>query len=365
VHGHAGHCLDPPLQVDAAPPHHPVPLRIGARLHQRGEFGPLVRRQPRRRAGRAAVGEPREPLGVVTMNPVPKGPPIHAAGLRRGRAVRALKNQRDRQHPPRRASVLRPPCRRTRPRWRQVLPRDLNGHPSLPAINSREAEFSRLVNNARVTSKGRWYQHVAPSVHLHGEAGGARLPIERDPGGRVDQEVERVAEPTTCRACRPGSGRIGPRQLCWRPPPSARLCRHHQRLVCQPLPDRPEQARRVAGQVTLAHLPLPTRVRSHERGVDRCVLGSHQPGCDAAPDRDLEQCPEHACVAEAAMPVLGEGGMVRNRRARHEPAEPAMGEAASYLFGTSRRSDEMAYRRPISAMRSKSPGSIDGRPRGL
>jgi len=31
------------LQVDAAPPHHAVPLRVGARLHQRGEFGLVVR----------------------------------------------------------------------------------------------------------------------------------------------------------------------------------------------------------------------------------------------------------------------------------------------------------------------------------
>jgi hypothetical protein len=62
VQGHAEHRLDLPLQVDAAPPHYPVPLRIGARLHQGGELGLLLRRQPRWPARRAAVDEPRESL---------------------------------------------------------------------------------------------------------------------------------------------------------------------------------------------------------------------------------------------------------------------------------------------------------------
>lgn len=53
VHRRAEHRLDPPLQADAAPPRHPVPLRIGARLHPRREFGLLHRRAGRAEAGRA------------------------------------------------------------------------------------------------------------------------------------------------------------------------------------------------------------------------------------------------------------------------------------------------------------------------
>jgi hypothetical protein len=45
---------------------------------------------------------------------------------------------------------------------RQVRPRDLNCHPSLPAINGKESEFLPLVNPARVITKGRWYNHELP-----------------------------------------------------------------------------------------------------------------------------------------------------------------------------------------------------------
>jgi hypothetical protein len=39
-------------------------------------------------------------------------------------------------------------------------------------------------------------------------------------------------------------------------------------------------------------------------GVDRRVLCSDQAGRNALPNRGFKQRPEHACLAEAAVPVL-------------------------------------------------------------
>ena len=70
VHRDAEAFLDPALQVDVPPAHHPVRGGVGTLAHHAREFRPPSRARSRRGPGRAAVRQPLQPFGVVAVNPV-------------------------------------------------------------------------------------------------------------------------------------------------------------------------------------------------------------------------------------------------------------------------------------------------------
>src|SRR3546814_19305642 len=81
----------------------------------------------------------------------------------------------------------------------------------------------------------------------------------------------------------------------------------------------------------VGRLPRSARRRVLAVGVGldhRCVycetLAAHQPLGNTARDGLLEQLAEKVAVTEAAVPVLGEGRVVRHRTVQAEPAEPAI-----------------------------------------
>ena len=57
-----------------------------------------------------------------------------------------------------------------------------------------------------------------------------------------------------------------------------------------------------------------------------------QPFGHAAPDHGLEQLAQEIAVAEPAVPVLGEGGVVGDVPLQNEAAEPAVGQVEVDLF---------------------------------
>lgn len=67
------------------------------------------------------------------------------------------------------------------------------------------------------------------------------------------------------------------------------------------------------------------------RRVDGKAFAANQTFGDAARDRLLEQAAQKVAVAEAAVPVLGEGRMVRHRAVQAEPAKPAVRQVEVHL----------------------------------
>ena len=124
VHHHAEPRLDHTLQIDAAPAHDAVLLRVRALLDQFGKRRQIARAQPARRTRIVAVRQAQKPLGIVAMHPIAQRLPIHPAGLGRRLAINPLQDQRQRQHPARRTRVGRLPRRQTQFRRRQICPRD-------------------------------------------------------------------------------------------------------------------------------------------------------------------------------------------------------------------------------------------------
>jgi hypothetical protein len=55
---------------------------------------------------------------------------------------------------------------------------------------------------------------------------------------------------------------------------------------------------------------LPARVRPDQTGIDREAFAAYQPLGDAARHRGREQPAHEVAVAEATVPILGEGRMV-------------------------------------------------------
>src|SRR3546814_7439481 len=74
------------------------------------------------------------------------------------------------------------------------------------------------------------------------------------------------------------------------------------------------------------HRALAVRIRLDHAGVDREAFAADQPLGHAALDGRLEQLTQKVAVAEAAVPVLGEGRVIRHRAVEPEPAEPARSE---------------------------------------
>src|SRR4029078_6825233 len=68
------------------------------------------------------------------------------------------------------------------------------------------------------------------------------------------------------------------------------------------------------------------------RRVDSKALATDQPLRDAAGDRRLEQLAEQIALPKAAVPVLGEGRVVRHCAVQAPPAEPAISKVEVTLF---------------------------------
>ena len=67
-------------------------------------------------------------------------------------------------------------------------------------------------------------------------------------------------------------------------------------------------------------------------GIDRKGSRVDQPFGHAAPDHGLEQLSRQIAVTEAAMPVLGEGRLVRHLAIEAEPTEPTVSQVQVNLF---------------------------------
>ena len=153
--------LDQGLQVDPAPAHHPVPLRVRPPLHDRRQLGPLLRGEARPAPGPGTVAEAGEALGVVAVHPVTQGLPVHAGRPRRGLARAALQHEGERQHATRRPRVPAPARRPSQLDRAQLLPRDPHRHgPSADRLHRRSTAPSatRLRAPRRVSNSGRWYK---------------------------------------------------------------------------------------------------------------------------------------------------------------------------------------------------------------
>jgi hypothetical protein len=66
---------------------------------------------------------------------------------------------------------------------------------------------------------------------------------------------------------------------------------------------------------------LPVGIGPDQARIDRKAFAADQSFLDTAAHRRLEQLAQQIAVAEAAMPVLGEGRVVRNVALQPEPAE--------------------------------------------
>ena len=83
------------------------------------------------------------------------------------------------------------------------------------------------------------------------------------------------------------------------------------------------------------HGMLAAYIGADEAAVDRKTFTADQPLGNAARHGHLEQLPQQITTAEAPMPVLGEGRMVRHIAFQPEAAEPAMGEVYVHLLAQS------------------------------
>jgi hypothetical protein len=61
---------------------------------------------------------------------------------------------------------------------------------------------------------------------------------------------------------------------------------------------------------------------NNQAGIDSKGGPFNQPFCHAASNHRLEQLAQQIAIAEAAMPILGEGRVVRHLAIEAEPAEP-------------------------------------------
>ena len=133
VHRDAEALLDPALQVDAPPAHHPVRGGVGTLARHARQFRPPSRARSRR-GPRPSGGSTAPPaLRRRSGEPGPQRLPVHATALGRGLAVHPLQHQRERQHAPRRLGILR--LRRRSPKLtrRKIRSCDRNRHRNLHA----------------------------------------------------------------------------------------------------------------------------------------------------------------------------------------------------------------------------------------
>src|SRR5438046_2723521 len=86
-------------------------------------------------------------------------------------------------------------------------------------------------------------------------------------------------------------------------------------------------------------------IGSNQAGIDRKGSPVDQPFGDAAPDHSLEQLAQQIAIAEAAMPILGEGRVLWHLAVEPEPTEPAVSEVQVNLLAQPTQSGHLIGRR--------------------
>jgi len=171
VHLHVEAFGDLIAQIDTAPAHDAMACRIRPGQNDVLQFGHLLIRQGRRPPAARRISEPCDPIGIVTMHPVPQRLTVHAAATRRIRPRHPVQHVGNRQNPTCNPSVVAsrrfPPQRRRR----AVSPRHLN---RMSHGNPRANQTSHTVNQSsqenpsqesRLQAIGIRAQPVHPGVH--------------------------------------------------------------------------------------------------------------------------------------------------------------------------------------------------------
>src|SRR5690348_9940942 len=114
-----------------------------------------------------------------------------------------------------------------------------------------------------------------------------------------------------------------PVRRTWAPPQWRRRRRHRR---AQPDILRPLGRSPLA--VALSHLRYRSafRIRLDQAGIDRKAFTTNQPLVDTALENSLEHPPQQIALAEAAMPVLGEGRMIGHAAIEAKSTEPPIGQ---------------------------------------
>jgi hypothetical protein len=94
---HAEALAENPLEVRAAPAHHPILLRIRASFHQPAQLFLLLRREPRGSASRFGVDETVRAMRIEAMDPIPQRLTVHTSDARCFFAIHPVVNRRQRQ----------------------------------------------------------------------------------------------------------------------------------------------------------------------------------------------------------------------------------------------------------------------------
>jgi hypothetical protein len=79
-------------------------------------------------------------------------------------------------------------------------------------------------------------------------------------------------------------------------------------------------------------MALAARIGLHNVGIHSKALTTDQILSHAALQHRLKQLPERITVPEPAMPVLGEGGMIRHLAYQTQPAKPPIGQVEMNFF---------------------------------
>jgi len=77
---------------------------------------------------------------------------------------------------------------------------------------------------------------------------------------------------------------------------------------------------------------LPAGVRLDQAGIDRKAFAANQTLCDAALQDRLKNASQEIALAETAMPVLRESGMIGDIAVEPEPAKPPVRQIEVGLF---------------------------------
>ena len=150
------------------------------------------------------------------------------------------------------------------------------------------------------------------------------LDIDDDRVVEIDQIVRGVGEE---RQAAVGAGPAG-RRVRWRDELRCDVGRASERRVIEHgyvLVDRPARCR---GRQSLRPLDatLPVSIGLDQAGVDREALAADQARRDAAAEDGLEHPAQEIALAEAAVPVLREGRMVRHVAIKPKPTKPPIGQ---------------------------------------
>jgi hypothetical protein len=79
---------------------------------------------------------------------------------------------------------------------------------------------------------------------------------------------------------------------------------------------------------------LPVGIRLDQAGIDRKAFAADQTLSDAALQDCLKDAPQEIALAETAMSILREGGMIGDMAVEPEPAEPPVGQIEVDLLRT-------------------------------